>query len=47
VPSGITGLWKAFIEGRDRWGGDDFIRVSGFEGNRTCRCLAAHPKGGQ
>jgi hypothetical protein len=22
------GPWRAFVEGRDHWGGDDFIRVS-------------------
>lgn len=22
------GPWKSFIEGRDRWSGDDFIRIS-------------------
>jgi hypothetical protein len=25
------GPWKAFVEGRDHWGGDDFIRVSDLD----------------
>jgi hypothetical protein len=47
VPSGITGLWKAFIEGRDRWGGDDFIRVSGFDGEPDMYVSRRTPEGGQ
>jgi hypothetical protein len=25
------GPWRAFVEGRDHWGGDDFIRVGDLE----------------
>lgn len=25
------GPWKSFVEGRDHWGGDDFIRVSDLD----------------
>ncbi len=25
------GPWKAFVEGRDHWGGDDFIRTGGLD----------------
>jgi hypothetical protein len=25
------GPWRAFVEGRDHWGGDDFIRVGALE----------------
>ncbi|MGW6708597.1 hypothetical protein ACWGDE_27410 [Streptomyces sp. NPDC054956] len=25
------GAWQAFVEGRDHWGGDDFIRIGGLD----------------
>ena len=25
------GPWEAFVEGRDHWGGDDFIRTGGLD----------------
>jgi hypothetical protein len=28
MPGGVAGAMRAFVEGRDHWGGDDFIRVS-------------------
>jgi hypothetical protein len=26
-----AGPWESFIEGRDHWGGDDFIRTGGMD----------------
>ncbi len=29
--SGTPGPWEAFVEGRDHYGGDDFIRTGGLD----------------
>jgi hypothetical protein len=31
VEAATPGPWRAFIEGRDHYGGDDFIRTGGFD----------------
>jgi hypothetical protein len=27
----LPGPWQSFVEGRDHWGGDDFIRTGGMD----------------
>ena len=29
--SALTAPWEAFVDGRDHWGGDDFIRTGGLD----------------
>jgi hypothetical protein len=31
VAAASNGPWESFVEGRDHWGGDDFIRVGGLD----------------
>lgn len=36
------GPWRAFVEGRDHWGGDDFIRVGAPEEEPDMYVSRAH-----
>jgi hypothetical protein len=40
--SGTPGPWQAFVEGRDHYGGDDFIRTGGLDDDAPDMYVALH-----
>jgi hypothetical protein len=40
--SGTPGPWQAFVEGRDHYGGDDFIRTGGLDDDAADMSIGLH-----
>ena len=44
MPAASPGPWKAFVEGRDQWNGDDFIRAATVMPSLTCTSNGQPPR---
>ena len=38
VAAASKGPWESFVEGRDRWSGDNFIRIGGLDDQMSPTC---------